>query len=74
MLGSDTPLKRNSDGSFTIYVQSANPGPDKEPNWLPSPPGRRFYLIPRAYAPAPAAIEVLSNPRSWPVPAAVLVR
>src|SRR5262249_37620479 len=66
MLGSDSPLKKNSDGSFTIYVQSTNPGPDKESNWLPSPPGRRFYLIPRAYAPAPAAIEVLADPRSWP--------
>jgi DNA sulfur modification protein DndE len=74
MLGSDTPLKKNSDGSFTIYIQSENPGPDKESNWLPSPPGRRFYLIPRAYAPAEAAIKILSDPKSWPVPAAVRVK
>jgi hypothetical protein len=74
MLGSDTPLKKNPDGSFTIYIQSENPGPDKESNWLPSPPGRRFYLIPRAYAPAQAAINLLTNPRSWPVPAAVRVK
>ena len=26
MLGSDTPLKKNPDGSFTIYIQSSNPG------------------------------------------------
>jgi hypothetical protein len=38
MLGSDTPLKKNPDGSFTIYVQSDNPGPDKESNWLPQHP------------------------------------
>ena len=73
MLGSDTPLKKNPDGSFTIYIQSSNPGPDKESNWLPSPPGRVFYLIPRAYAPAQATIDILSNPHSWPVPAVMPV-
>jgi hypothetical protein len=71
MLGSDTPLKKNPDGSFTIYIQSDNPGPDKESNWLPSAPGRVFYLIPRAYAPAQATINILSDPHSWPVPAVI---
>jgi hypothetical protein len=33
-----------------------------------------FYLIPRAYAPAPATINILSDPHSWPVPAVVLVK
>jgi DNA sulfur modification protein DndE len=74
MLGSDSPLKKNPDGSFTIYIQSDNPGPDKESNWLPSSPGRVFYLIPRAYAPAQATINILSDPHSWPVPAVVLVK
>jgi hypothetical protein len=73
MLGSDTPLKKNSDGSFTIYIQHDNPGPDKESNWLPAPTGR-FYLIPRAYAPTPTTINILSDPKSWPVPAAVKVK
>ncbi len=58
----------------TIYIQSDNPWPDKELNWLPSSPGRVFYLIPRAYAPAPATINILSDPHSWPVPAVVLVK
>jgi DNA sulfur modification protein DndE len=74
MLGSDTLLKKNPDGSFTIYIQNENPGPDKEPNWLPSLRGRQFYLTPRAFAPTQAAINILSDPLSWPVPLVVLVK
>jgi hypothetical protein len=75
MLGSDTPdIQKNPDGSFTLYIQSDSPGPDKESNWLPSPPSGRFYLIPRAYAPTPQAIDILSNANAWPVPPVVLVK
>jgi DNA sulfur modification protein DndE len=75
MLGSDTPeMKKNADGSFTIYIQSESPGKDKESNWLPSPSSGRFYLIPRAYAPTPAAVAILSDPKSWPVPPVVAVK
>jgi DNA sulfur modification protein DndE len=75
MLGSDSPdLKKNPDGSFTIYIQNDSPGPDNESNWLPSPPSGRFYLIPRAYAPTQQAIDILSNPNAWPVPAVVMVK
>ena len=38
-LGSDNDLKKNADGSFTLYFQHASPGPDKEANWLPAPAG-----------------------------------
>jgi hypothetical protein len=75
MLGSDTPaLSKNPDGSFTIYIQSDSPGPDKESNWLPSPKSGQFYLIPRAYAPTPDAVHIISDPSSWPVPAVVRVK
>ncbi len=68
MLGSDTKdLKKNEDGSFTIYIQSTNPGKDKESNWLPAPSGL-FYLIPRVYAPKPEIIRILKDPKAWPVP------
>jgi len=71
MLGSDSrDLKKNGDGSFTIYIQKESPGKEKESNWLPAPPGP-FYLIPRSYAPKPETIDILTNPKSWPVPAVV---
>ncbi|MCV2485078.1 DUF1254 domain-containing protein [Flavobacterium sp. SH_e] len=41
-------LKKNADGSLTIYVSSTSPGADKESNWLPSPQGT-FSLYIRAY-------------------------
>jgi hypothetical protein len=40
VLGSDYPdMKKNPDGSLTIYLQNENPGNDKEANWLPAPAG-----------------------------------
>jgi hypothetical protein len=40
----------NSDGSLTLYFQSASPGVDKESNWVPAPTGD-FSLYIRAYWP-----------------------
>lgn len=73
MLGSDTNLKRNPDGSVTLYIQSESPGAGQESNWLPAPKSGQFYLIPRAYAPAPEAIEILTNSTPERVPAVVRV-
>jgi hypothetical protein len=41
-------LKRNADGSLTLYVGARSPGIDKQTNWLPAPKGR-FSLYIRAY-------------------------
>lgn len=41
-------LKRNVDGSLTLYAGATSPGPDKESNWLPAPKGA-FSLYIRAY-------------------------
>lgn len=41
-------LKRNEDGSLTLYAGSTSPGGDKESNWLPAPDGT-FSLYIRAY-------------------------
>ena len=30
-------MKKNADGSLTIYIQNDSPGADKESNWLPAP-------------------------------------
>lgn len=68
MLGSDTPeMKKSADGSFTIYIQKESPGKELESNWLPAPAGR-FNLVPRAYAPKPEAIRILSDVKAWPIP------
>ena len=63
-LGSDDQLKRNADGSFTLYVQRDNPGGDHEANWLPVSSGA-FYLIIRVYAPAPEVAAALENPATF---------
>jgi hypothetical protein len=41
-------LKRNTDGSLTLYVSTKPPGGEKESNWLPAPDGK-FSLYIRAY-------------------------
>ena len=41
-------LKRNPDGSLTLYAGANSPGEEKEANWLPAPNGR-FSLYIRAY-------------------------
>ena len=46
-------MKKNTDGSVTIYIQNKTPGKDKESNWLPAPNGP-IYLALRMYYPSPA--------------------
>ena len=41
-------LRRNPDGSITLYAGAKSPGKDKESNWLPAPEGP-FSLYIRAY-------------------------
>jgi hypothetical protein len=43
-------LKKNTDGSLTIYVQRDSPGQDKESNWLLAPDGP-ISLVMRLYWP-----------------------
>ncbi|VVE79925.1 DUF1254 domain-containing protein [Pandoraea sputorum] len=44
----NTTLKRNQDGSLSLYAGTKSPGADKEANWLPAP-GGKFSLYIRAY-------------------------
>lgn len=66
-LGSDDDLKRNADGSFTLYVQRDHPGQDRESNWLPISTDP-FYLIIRVYAPAPEIAAGLNNSATFQGP------
>ena len=43
-------LKKNADGSLTIYIQKDSPGKEKESNWLPAPDGP-IYVVMRLYWP-----------------------
>ena len=36
-IGSSDRLKKNADGSIDLYLQHADPGKDRESNWLPAP-------------------------------------
>ena len=49
-------LKKNPDGSITLYIQNASPGAEKEPNWLPAPAGP-IYMVMRLYWPKEAALS-----------------
>jgi hypothetical protein len=51
-------LKKNADGSLTIYIQKDSPGKDKEPNWLPAPNGPIFIVM-RLYWPKEVPPSVL---------------
>jgi len=51
-------LKKNADGSLTIYIQHKSPGADKESNWLPAPNGP-IYTAMRLYWPKTEAPSIL---------------
>ena len=53
----DRGLRRNADGSLTIFVQHAKPrGAKARANWLPAPAGS-FHLILRLYLPKWSALN-----------------
>jgi len=60
-LGDRDELAYNRDGSLDIYIQHASPGPDRESNWLPAPPGLLGITM-RVYAPRAEALDGRWNP------------
>jgi hypothetical protein len=62
-------LKKNPDGSLTIYIQKDSPGPDKESNWLPAPDGPIFIVM-RLYWPKTEPPSILPLGKgTWRPPA-----
>lgn len=51
-----TDMRRNADGSLTIYIQKDSPGKEKEANWLPAPDGP-IYVAMRLYWPKEEALN-----------------
>jgi hypothetical protein len=62
-------MKKNANGSLTIYIQKDSPGVDKESNWLPAPNGP-IYLVMRLYWPKVTQPSILPpGEGAWNPPA-----
>ena len=67
-------MKKNPDGSLTLYIQKDSPGKAKEANWLPAPNGT-VYLVMRLYWPKDTPPSILPpGEGSWKPPAVVATR
>ena len=67
-------LKKNDDGSLTLYIQNKSPGKDKESNWLPGPNGP-IYLVMRLYWPKTEPPSVLPpGEGTWKPPGIVATK
>ncbi len=62
-------MKKNPDGSLTLYLQKDSPGKDNEANWLPAPDGP-IYLVMRLYWPRSEPPSILPpGEGTWQPPA-----
>ncbi len=62
-------MKKDKDGSLTLYIQKDSPGKDKEANWLPAPDGE-IYLVMRLYWPKDTPPSILpAGEGTWNPPA-----
>ena len=67
-------MKKNADGSLTLYIQKDSPEADKEANWLPAPDGP-IYLVMRLYWPKGTPPSILPvGEGTWQPPAIVKVK
>jgi hypothetical protein len=58
-LGSRDKPAQNADGSTDLYLGPQSPS-GKEANWLPTVPGKGYFVILRLYGPTEAAFN-----KSW---------
>jgi hypothetical protein len=68
-------MKKNPDGSLTIYIQKDAPSADKKANWLPAP-NDTIYLVMRLYWPKePPAPSILpAGEGTWKPPAVTVAQ
>lgn len=61
-------MKKNADGSLTLYIQKDGPGADREANWLPAP-ADSIYLVMRLYWPKSTPPSILpAGEGTWQPP------
>ncbi|MGJ7511634.1 DUF1254 domain-containing protein [Variovorax sp. GT1P44] len=64
-------MKKNPDGSLTLYIQKKSPGKARESNWLPAPDGP-IYLVMRLYWPKTKPPSILPpGEGTWKPPGVV---
>lgn len=64
-------MKKNADGSLTLYIQKDSPGKALESNWLPAP-NDTVYLVMRLYWPKESPPSILpAGAGTWKPPAIV---
>jgi hypothetical protein len=64
-------MKKNADGSLTLYIQKDSPGKAKEANWLPAP-NDTIYLVTRLYWPKDTPPSILpAGEGTWKPPGLV---
>ena len=62
-------MKKNADGSLTLYIQKDSPGKVNESNWLPAPDDA-IYLVMRLYWPKETPPSILpAGEGTWKPPA-----
>jgi hypothetical protein len=62
-------MKKNADGSLTLYIQKDSPGKAMEANWLPAP-NDTIYLVMRLYWPKDTPPSILpAGEGTWQPPA-----
>jgi hypothetical protein len=67
-------MKKNADGSLTLYIQKDSPGADKQSNWLPAP-NDLIYLVMRLYWPKTEAPSILPpGEGTWKPPGIVMTK
>ena len=67
-------MKKNADGSLTLYIQKDSPGKAKEANWLPAPNGT-IYLVMRLYWPKDTPPSILPpGEGTWKPPGVVAAK
>jgi hypothetical protein len=67
-------MKKNPDGSVTLYIQKDSPGKARQSNWLPAPNGP-IYLVMRLYWPKESQPSILPpGEGTWKPPAIVAAK